>query len=555
MVTNKKWRLVVATVLITGALTGCKPPGPHALLEGERLIKAGKYQEAIQPLREATLILPRHAQAWNHLGLAHHYARQFNPAVQAYRKALDLDYNLAAARFNLGSLLLEVNQPRLAVNEFAAFNVLQPESAAGWVRRGMAEWRDRQFSAAETSFRNSLRIDPTQSPVWNSLGIIKLYEKKNPEAYHAFNQALQHHADYAPALYNVALVSHYYLPRTPVDHRPFALDKYRDYLALTPRQPYADYVERIAAKLDSELNPKPAIIPPPPVIKPPTVAVKAPTVKPPVGEPPKVKPELTTAKTVIPARVVETPQSVQPTPPLLTTQPPLRIARIEPPLKSTEAPPNINPAPLPRSTAIVKPDPSRSTQDTKPVTKTTTSIFPSFDDIAPDYRGLRYTYLDPPAPSPGFRHRAMPVFDEAKRFQNAGRWDEAIATYRKAIQWDGGFFEAYHNLGLAASQGGEFLRAAVAFETALALRPNSDGTRYNFALLLTKKGYYRDAAIELEKILIQSPEDTRTHLLLANMYDQRLKQIERARDHYQRVMELSPGHQQGTAIRYWLRSH
>src|ERR1044071_7444063 len=53
---------------------GCRPPGPKSLLDGERLIREGKYPEAVAELQKATQFLPGNAQAWNHLGLAYQYS-------------------------------------------------------------------------------------------------------------------------------------------------------------------------------------------------------------------------------------------------------------------------------------------------------------------------------------------------------------------------------------------------------------------------------------------------------------------------------------------------
>src|SRR5260221_5778212 len=44
--------------LLVLCLCGCAPPGPRALLKGERLIRQGKYEQAIQSLQEATRLLP-----------------------------------------------------------------------------------------------------------------------------------------------------------------------------------------------------------------------------------------------------------------------------------------------------------------------------------------------------------------------------------------------------------------------------------------------------------------------------------------------------------------
>ncbi|MGB0583138.1 MAG: hypothetical protein ACPGVU_25930, partial [Limisphaerales bacterium] len=175
-------------------------------------------------------------------------------------------------------------------------------------------------------------------------------------------------------------------------------------------------------------------------------------------------------------------------------------------------------------------------------------------EIAPNYTGLRYTYLSPPPPTAGLRHRARPYFEEGRRLQRLTQWNDAIAAYRKAIGLDGAYFEAYHNLALAASER-DFLRAVVAYETALALRPNSGSTRFNFAALLHKKQYHRDAAVELSKLLQQEPENVAAHLLLATIFDKQLNQPKLARRHYSRVIQIQPAHREGTAIRYWLRAN
>src|SRR6185436_11947695 len=105
MLTTKNWvaRHIVLAPVLLGLLflAACQEPGPRALLQGEKLVNEGKYEEAVAKLKTATELLPANAQAWNHLGLALHRAGEFTPAVTAYQRALALDRNLAAARFNL----------------------------------------------------------------------------------------------------------------------------------------------------------------------------------------------------------------------------------------------------------------------------------------------------------------------------------------------------------------------------------------------------------------------------------------------------------------------
>ncbi len=527
MLTNQKCvavgRLLPLALLVV--LAACTPPGPRALLDGERLLNEGKFNEAIAPLTEATVLLPRNAQTWNHLGLANHNAGRPNEALRAYHKALDVDVNLAPARFNLGCLLIDMKQPAPAATQFAAFTVLQPKVGDGWLKRGRAEMLARQFDAAEKSFKSALALNPKQPEVWNTLGIVQLHRTpaRLADSFNAFNSAVQQQANYAPALFNAALLSHFYLPRKPVDQRPFALDKYKAFLAMNPAVENLDAIQRIVASLETELSPKPPApkLVPVPATNPPPAVVVAP--KPEVLPPPLPKP---------PPEIVVVPKK-----PELAPAKPVQVAsvaKVEPPAIVPVKPPPLPAPPQPAPT----PAPPRIG-----------------DHVASGWTGPRYTYLTPDAPTPGTRADAQTHFAQGLAMQRNGKHSDALASYQRAIRADGAFFEAYHNLGIVAEQMGELLKSTAAYETALALDPTSASTRFNFALALQRGGFLRDAATELEKLLANTPDDASAHFVLANLHSQNFNQPAKARAHYLRLLELRPQHAQATAIRFWLREN
>src|SRR5437773_5572076 len=129
MVAIKKLVAPIPALLLTvlGLLlcNGCGQPGPRALLQGERLIHAGNYAQAVQRLEQATHLLPKEARAWNHLGLAYHGAGRFSDAIRAYQQALALDRNLTVGHFNLGSLYLDQSNLPSAVLELTSYTGLQ----------------------------------------------------------------------------------------------------------------------------------------------------------------------------------------------------------------------------------------------------------------------------------------------------------------------------------------------------------------------------------------------------------------------------------------------
>ena len=84
--------------------------------------------------------------------------------------------------------------------------------------------------------------------------------------------------------------------------------------------------------------------------------------------------------------------------------------------------------------------------------------------------------------------------------------------------------------------------------------PNANA-RYNLALCLKQTRYFADALSELEKLLTRYPNETRAHLAIANIYAISLNQPDKARPHYQKVIEIDPEDSQAATIRNWLAAN
>jgi tetratricopeptide (TPR) repeat protein len=120
---------------------------------------------------------------------------------------------------------------------------------------------------------------------------------------------------------------------------------------------------------------------------------------------------------------------------------------------------------------------------------------------------------------------------------------------------DPGWFEAQYNCGVMAYRLRNYSQSLAACEMALAIRPDSADTRYNFALALKAAGYVTDAMNELVKILASNPNDTRAHLTLGNIYARQLHDLTQARAHYLKVLQLDPRNPQATDIQFWLSAN
>ncbi|MEW6306824.1 MAG: tetratricopeptide repeat protein, partial [Verrucomicrobiota bacterium] len=285
------------------------------------------------------------------------------------------------------------------------------------------------------------------------------------------------------------------------------------------------------------------------------------TVAPPPAEPP---PKAAPARQTQPQLAVAAPQ-----PRIPVTEPQqVKAVDTKPPPPTTRPPApkeeergffqRINPMNLFRSDNKPKPATSLTVPPapTPEVPPTNSPGAPSaVTPLPPHPAPLRYKYLSPPKPSPGNRAEADRLFEGGLEAHRTRKFPAAIEAYRAATRADASFYEAQYNLGLAAYEAGQLELALVAYELALAIKPNATNARYNFALALQKANYVRDAAHELDKVLTASPDEARAHLTLANIYAQQLFDKARAREHYQKVLQLEPHHAQAQAIRYWLAAN
>lgn len=206
-----------------------------------------------------------------------------------------------------------------------------------------------------------------------------------------------------------------------------------------------------------------------------------------------------------------------------------------------------------------EPEVIKETPETKPVaetetvaaTQTPSAVTPTTSKPAI----ARYSYLSPAKPAPGNAQAAAQFVAQGTNARRQSRPNDAIVAYRNALISDPANFDAAYLSGLTEQELSDYPTSLSHFELALAINPQSAQARYAFAWSLNKAKYPQDAANELEKLLQQTPDNTKANLLLATIYAQSLDEPKLARDHYLKVLALDPHHPQATAIRFWLAAN
>jgi tetratricopeptide (TPR) repeat protein len=124
-------------------------------------------------------------------------------------------------------------------------------------------------------------------------------------------------------------------------------------------------------------------------------------------------------------------------------------------------------------------------------------------------------------------------------FERAGRKDDALASYQKALELYPDYAYAHYNLGLLHSDRGRTDEAAAHFHKALECNPDYAKAHFNLGLLLAKTGRTDDALAHYRKAVEIDPDYGDAHYNLALLLtDMRL--TDEAVAHYRKALDLDP---------------
>lgn len=140
---QKWWLVLVSLVLIIGVGLGTlrwQDSARTLLVRGLRLLERQDVESALSELKQAVAKAPRSTEALFYLAVAHHELGQYAEAAAAYERALGIDPNLAAARWNLALVYVALDRRQAALEQFRAYLTVAPgEKEAAQARTWIAQ--------------------------------------------------------------------------------------------------------------------------------------------------------------------------------------------------------------------------------------------------------------------------------------------------------------------------------------------------------------------------------------------------------------------------------
>ncbi|HUJ42392.1 MAG TPA: tetratricopeptide repeat protein [Opitutaceae bacterium] len=173
---------------------------------GGLLVKAGRYSDAINHLREALRLHPGIDQAEYNLGLGLFKAGRAAEAIPHYEESLRLRANDADTISRIGDALVKLGRLPEAAARYEASLRLNPADPLAQNNLGVALLQLGRPAEALPHFREAVRLKPGYAEAQNNLGNVLVESGRTDEAIGHLQAAIKAEPGFADAHYNLAVV-------------------------------------------------------------------------------------------------------------------------------------------------------------------------------------------------------------------------------------------------------------------------------------------------------------------------------------------------------------
>jgi len=195
------WRNSETLWTHTLAYTAQNPIAHYDL--GNALAGRGRVEEAIAQYRKALEINPDLADAHHNLGLALAGRGQVEEAIAQYRKALEINPDDVKVRNNLGNALAGRGQVEEAIAHYRKALEIKPDDVTTHNNLGAALAGRGQVDEAIAHFRKALQVKPDDVDANNNLAFTLAGRGQVEEAIAHYRKALETNPDFVAARINL----------------------------------------------------------------------------------------------------------------------------------------------------------------------------------------------------------------------------------------------------------------------------------------------------------------------------------------------------------------
>lgn len=141
-----------------------------AITRGDRLVKEGRFDDAIALYDRAIRMGSRPASAWTSKGVAMKRLAKYQDALDCHNVALKIDPKNEIAWCNKGDIYFRLGKIKKAVECYDKAIELRPRYAIAWNNRGAAYAKAGKYEEARRCHDRAVRLRPRYIAAWLNLG-------------------------------------------------------------------------------------------------------------------------------------------------------------------------------------------------------------------------------------------------------------------------------------------------------------------------------------------------------------------------------------------------
>ena len=179
---KNKQALTAIQSLTEGAVPAPYAPSSNQLKPIISLYTKGQFQQALSHSIEMLEQFPNSALLHNIAGACNAGLKQYDAAIDRYRKAININPDYAEAYKNMGIVLRDKGELEAAIVSFQQALQIKPDYAEAHCNMGIALRDKGNPDAAINSYNQALRIKPDYYEAYYNMGNVLRSDKGNSEA-------------------------------------------------------------------------------------------------------------------------------------------------------------------------------------------------------------------------------------------------------------------------------------------------------------------------------------------------------------------------------------
>lgn len=158
---------------------------------GQLLMQKGKYAQATDAFRQASILATEDNIIREHLAMAQFHNKAYRDASETFSRLLKDEKYVKRGDLYLamGECLMQISRPREARENFEMASQLMPNNSGVWLSLGKAAMQLNDVRRAEIALKRASTIDPSSSECHLLMGYAKLKQSKFDEALASFRKA------------------------------------------------------------------------------------------------------------------------------------------------------------------------------------------------------------------------------------------------------------------------------------------------------------------------------------------------------------------------------